>query len=660
MKIDAGADFVNVRETMEEGCERGKKISTNLIKMQTELALISQLVQASLEGIGSDKAEMRASELKYYEFLQEVSQRSQQLNQYTESLLNNEREFTQEKQNYEKLLAKRIRELRKDETQLKGSLADARQQLILLCNKKSQIGKVLASVSQTIAEFSSQERNLDHLCQKAETITKQAKLFQNKDQNSVDTSESSHIMKMKELVDQQLKSAHARIEHLTQQKATLNEDKKKATRRIDVLHRLLDLKQDIGGQNNDLSSLEQDQVTTKAEIEAKKKMLEQIKSEKDRIEKEVAKHKSIECSIFIDSKRSFDHSKLIGETAKLVRLQSEECIEMLKIAKAELDSKLFHEENLQNELQRLKSEIGVCDSDEGNLRSQLANATHETEMISAIEADLADTMAIANEELSSVMKAKRQAAIEEEAMKIAVARDSFSEYDDTRIQLARREVTKRVKLIECEIETVRRDIEDLQVQLQKRSVIGLKSQEALMNSDKIKMKALVKECRELFGSDFSDEAVSEIEDKLRSQSFSRGIRQSNLQSQISMLAESINRMRSAIETKRDSVSMKRASYSSSVLVGYSQITAFTPTFKRSQRFPQIQNTLEDRIHVLSLVCQTLENLLGHITSQLDLWRKAMPQLEDWSKILDRMQDKADDLVVWKQLFCHSGTEASLF
>ena len=629
--------------------------------MQTEIASIYQQVQQSLSEFNEKKGEMDATGLQYYQFLEEISQRSETLNKYMEQLLSNEREFTQEKQNYEKLLAKKIRDLRKDESQLKGSLEDARQQLILLCNKKAQIGKVLVSVSQTIAEFSSQEKNLDHLCEQAETMTKQAMFVENNDKDSVDVSEQGHIVKMNELVEQQLNSVQSRIAELERQKSLLDADTKKTNRRIDVLNRLIDLKQEVGGQKDDLESLEHDQISKKTALDAKKRMLAQLKEEKDKIEKEVAKHKSVECEIFLDSRRSFDHSKMIKETARLVHLQAEECADMIKVAKSELDSKLFQEENLRHELEYVKADISGCDTDNDRLRSQLDNATHEAEMLSAIEIDLDETMAVAKHELDVLAKAKRQAAIEEEAMKIEAARRSFSEFGDDQVQAARIEATKRVKLVEYEIESVQRDIEDLRAQIQNRTTVDsrTKGREALIESDMMKMKALAKECRELFGSDFS-ESTSEMESRIKSRSFSREINNRQLKSHVSTLAESISRMRSVLEAKRDSVSKKRATYSSSVITGYSQITAFTPTLKRSQRFPQIQNTLEDRIHVLSLVCQTLENLLGHITTQLQLWHTSTPQLEDWSRILDRMQDKADDLVVWKQLFCHSETDTNLF
>jgi hypothetical protein len=137
---------------------------------------------------------------------------------------------------------------------------------------------------------------------------------------------------------------------------------------------------------------------------------------------------------------------------------------------------------------------------------------------------------------------------------------------------------------------------------------------------------------------------------LNSNYWQRQIQIRQQQSEISKLSTTLAGRQSFVACRKDVISRKKALYNSTLLTCYSQLSAYTPTLKRSQRFPQIHNTLDDQIHILGLANDNLQHLRDVLEDQIALWRGNPAGLEDWEIIMEKLQEQAEDLTIWRQLF----------
>jgi low affinity Fe/Cu permease len=83
--------------------------------------------------------------------------------------------------------------LQKCQALLLVQLSKARQDLISLCEKKTQMVQVLSSVSSTIAELARQEQSFDRMHEQADQIVKQMNFSAYTDPVGHEESEYNHI-----------------------------------------------------------------------------------------------------------------------------------------------------------------------------------------------------------------------------------------------------------------------------------------------------------------------------------------------------------------------------------------------------------------------------------------------------------------------------------
>jgi chromosome segregation ATPase len=383
--------------------------------------------------------------------------------------------------------------------------------------------------------------------------------------------------------------------------------------------------------NRELKEIEETKMQLQMKALEKKRVLSEILDQLELVRSELDAHYAVKCEAYPESQRFFSRGKDIAKNMRSVSVENREIRSKLGYVRSDLSTSKETETALFTRLQRLNTEIKRLDEDFAaldisDLVSEVSYASDEIKVENAAEI------------FSSLEQTKQNLSFDNATLEVRIeSSDDLWVSDLPEVQMAKAEKLHAITLLESELSAVREEIEELGRRLDRHVWSVLKSEAKAEN----------------YGGDIEQAEGFVKEHRRRMRTDTRSL--SEMKNKVKCLSEFIEEKHTVISGMRDSRSYKRGSYHSAIVIGSSWISAFTPTLKRSPRFPQKENALEDKIHILSLVNQTLDNLWNRVTHEERVWKSKLKEpfsglLQDWDLILGKLAEKGDDLTVWKQLF----------
>jgi chromosome segregation ATPase len=588
-------------------------------------------ITSALDAFATKNSQVRQRHRKYALFLDELKKRSAVLQQYTEDLLERNRQFCQERQTYERQLAREISRLKKSQVHLSRQLTSARQQLLAVCEKKTHLAQVVTSLSATIATFTAQEARVDQLYQHAEKIAKQAAFSEKSDPVAQGSSACEHIRTLAAYADRETQLVKQQIEQYAERKRTVREAIQKTELRITHFRHQLSLREKLQMKNSVLEQVKRYVFGLEAEISSKKNHIDELNEERRHFSATILTHKKIECSAFLDTQRSVNRSTVIGGASSVIKEELGNYPEALKRLQFELSARQFEEQHLKEQLELIDRAVRQVQEIGDSLDNNLEFIRYKVENVELTDVRIEEELV---SELTSLKTAYREALVEQQKLRLLHEQPSIDiQATEPEMVKIRTFLIKNKDRVQSEIGSIEAEIEAMKRRIDAQKVL----QEG---------KLAQKDCYE---SDYeSFEPRSEPD--LSSNHWQRQIQIRQQQSEVSQLGTTLARRQSFMTCRKDVISTKKALYNSTLLTCHSQLSAFTPTLKRSQRFPQIQNTLDDQIHILCLATDGFQHLKDLLGDQLVRRQGNTTGLEDWVMILEKLQEQAEDLTIWRQLF----------
>jgi hypothetical protein len=152
-------------------------------------------------------------------------------------------------------------------------------------------------------------------------------------------------------------------------------------------------------------------------------------------------------------------------------------------------------------------------------------------------------------------------------------RDVTVPASDSEVLQAKTDLVKPFDVLQTEIELPEKENSALKERLDQFMAV-VDSKEAELQCSRADHESFI-------GLDISP-SENEMASRIPSNQWERKISARSQQSEILRLTHLVKQCRSFISCRRDSISTKKARCNSTMLTAYSQISAFTPTLKRSQ------------------------------------------------------------------------------
>lgn len=645
---------------MNESLENARNQNERMLKIQNRLESIQTSVDDSIAMFQAKTANMRESQIQFIQLLNGLSERTVVLHHYTEELLKNEHDLTMSKTKFEIELSQKVKQLRKEDKELTKKLDLYRKRIIEICEKKTQFSTAVTNLSNTIFTFENEEIKLNKLQNHAQRLIAQFTLTLKTDPVKTNESEIEHLQKLIIFTDKQQKEAQQQITQYNENIKSIQSICLKTKEKMEFVRKLKEnTLLDINKFDN-LRDLNQQKYHIMAEIDEKDQTLKEIRKKIKKIRKDIQAHKENECNSFIDSRRSMNHSYLISGMDEMVKSQYKDVKKQLAEMKSLYEAQLVEEHTLQKKVQSYNTDLSEVNESESQIENNISLTFERIEQIKDKhyhDNQVYNNLLMQSQDLEKQLKDK---IIENSALQAQLKdKPSISVVYDHDANNARESYIKKVDFINYEINTIKESCANLQKHINHFTLVieGTKAQKGKMNDDISSRKQVIQNCHDLLQSD-STNYISQrsINEAFYSYEILRSINSKSLSSTISRLQTSIAQKRNVIQHRRDDLSELRNSINSQMITFYDSIPTASDTLKRSIRFAVEENPLQDRIQTLNFLMDNLEAIQTSFDQQLDIWKKLYEKenesllLMDWTSELNRLSEKADDLMIFNQVF----------
>ncbi|OHS94616.1 hypothetical protein TRFO_10990 [Tritrichomonas foetus] len=641
--------------------------SQEMVTIQNRLASIQTRVKDSLNSFQSKKEEIKQKNQKYHKFLLGLNHRSITLQKYTEELLRNEHDLLVAKSNYEMQLASTVRKLRSDDKTLSSDLGKYRKLIMELCAKKTQLSSIVSTLSQTISTYEEQEINLDHLKERAEKVIARLTFNLNADPVSINNTEIDHINRLIAFADKETSITESHIEQYSSQFLNTKQLFSKYISKIEDLRKIKELTLRFIDNSKQLADTINKKTIILSQIKEKQNLLQTISKKVKKMSDDIKNHRIKECNSFVDSQRSMNHSMMIENTHFMIQQQISEIKEQLFELNSAKEANFIEEQRLEEQIYSFDKELANISETHSMIINELDFTVDKIEKMNTadLNADIEIENLLSNFKL--LQKQIRSEVIENAALNAQLNEsDVFSLTYDIDVSDAKEKVIKQTDLVQYQVDSVMKEIRQLKNDIDRCQLIkaGMEAQKEKMDSDIINKTNLIQQCKDLFGSDFKSNVTNNytnrtLNDIFHSNEISRHINSRVQTETISKLQNLISKKRATIQHRKDNLSTQRNSVTEIMNSYYDSFPSNTETLKRSIKFAVMENPLADRIQTLHFLMDNLESIKGSFDTQLKLWGKLFDEenesliIDDWQIDLNQLREKADDLLIFNQVFGHN-------
>lgn len=640
--------------------DESRKQNQRMVKIQNQIESIQFSVDNSISAFQVKSKQIQERNQKYQKFLEGLQQRSYIIHQYTEEILKKEYDLTIEKTNYEVELSKKVKSMRAEDKKLTSELASCRKRLIEICSQKTQFSTTVSTLSVTISTLEDEEIKLDKLQSQAERIIAKLKLSIKSDPVSFNNSEIDHYKKLIDFTDQQQKLVKRNIEQCSVQMVSLNDIISKMNSKTIFLNEMKEKALDYIYKSNKFREYQMKKFHLQQKIEEKDKCIKEFNKKAKKIRKDILNHKNNECESFVDSRRSMNHSSKLLNMRDMIHKQIQDTkfqLNQLRLANEDLFSE---EKTLKSRVTSFNQDLSVMNESCSLVESELNFAKSKIEKINSKDIETDRLIESYLKEYDSLQKQIKNEIIESASLKSQLNESKVISVNfDTDVNIEKEQVIKKTDLLQCQIDDVFSDMEQLKKDIIRYQLIRdeNEAQKDKLDSDIQSKHVIIKKCNDFLRSDltlYSNKRT--VSDSFYSHEISRNINSRILSETLSQLQTAVNLKRETIQHRKDDLSSQRNSITTFLTSYYEDIPTTTETLKRSIKFAIQENPLQDRIQTLNFLMENLESIQTSFDQQLNIWKELFEKenesliLDDWQIDLNRLNEKADDLIIFNQVF----------